>query len=159
MLSSASSLAEWPNRVKKLFDQKDLGTSDIALTLYVKGIPTKVYVDQYLPAKSGNQPVFAKPSPISGGYWVPLLEKAYAKLNRNYEGVNYGWMSEAMRTFTGAPSIQFKTKGSSSKLWSTMITAQKKDYAMTGAIMKKNRYGLMPRHAYTVIGAHQLKSG
>jgi hypothetical protein len=159
MLSSASSLAEWPNRIKKLFNSNDLGSSDIDLTLYVKGIPTKVSVDQKLPVKSGNKPVFASSSPISGGYWVSILEKAYAKLNRNYEGINYGFMSEAMRTFTGAPSIQFKTKGSSSKLWSTMIKAQKQDYAMTAAILTKNKYGLMPRHAYTVIGAHQLKSG
>ena len=40
-----------------------------------------------------------------------------------------------------------------------MIDSEKKDYAMTGAIMAKNKYGLMPRHAYTVIGAHQLRSG
>ena len=159
MLSSASALAEWPNRVKKLFNQNDLGSSDIQLTLYIKGIPTKVYVDQYLPTKSGSTPVFAEPSPISGSYWVPLLEKAYAKVNRNYEGINFGFMSEAMRTMTGAPSIQYKIGRSSSKLWSTMLDAQKNDYAMTGAIMSNNRYGLMPRHAYTIIGVHQLRSG
>ena len=105
MLSSASALAEWPDRIKKLFDQRDLGSSDIALTLYIKGIPTKVYVDQYIPTKSGNMPVFADPSPISGSFWVAILEKAYAKVNRNYEGINFGFMSEAMRTMTGAPSI------------------------------------------------------
>jgi hypothetical protein len=83
-------------------------------------MPTKVYVDQTLPVKSGNKPVFATYSPVSGGFWVPLLEKAYAKVNRNYEGINYGYMTEAMRTFTGAPSLQFKTSGSSSKLWKYM---------------------------------------
>lgn len=105
MLASASALAEWPNRVKKLFNQRDLGSSEIELTLYVKGIPTKVSIDQYLPAKSGNKPVFADASPVSGGYWVALLEKAYAKVNRNYEGINFGYMAEAMRMFTGAPSV------------------------------------------------------
>jgi Calpain family cysteine protease len=48
---------------------------------------------------------FAAQSPRSGSFWVPLLEKGFAKINRNYEGTNYGWMAESMRAFTGAPSV------------------------------------------------------
>ena len=29
--------------------------------------------------------------PGSGDIWGPLLEKTFAKLNGNYEAINYGW--------------------------------------------------------------------
>ena len=53
----------------------------------------------------GSNLIFSQQSPLSNSFWVPLLEKAYAKVNRNYEGINYGWMAEPMRVFTGAPSL------------------------------------------------------
>lgn len=51
-------------------------------------------VDYILQPKAQDQAVF--------GF---LFLKAFAKVNRNYEGTNYGWMAESMRAFTGAPSV------------------------------------------------------
>jgi hypothetical protein len=42
---------------------------------------------------------------------MPLLEKAYAKANVNYENIGYGWMTQAARILTGAPSYRY-TSGS-----------------------------------------------
>ena len=34
-----------------------------------------------------NKPAFAKPT-ADGGWWLPLLEKTFAKVNLNYESLN-----------------------------------------------------------------------
>jgi hypothetical protein len=56
----------------------------------------------------GVQPAFAKPT-TDGGWWLPLLEKAYAKVNVNYEMISSGSQAEAARFFTGAPAREFET--------------------------------------------------
>ena len=45
---------------------------------------------------------------LDGGQWLPILEKAYAKISVNYEKMGLGWMDEAMRILTGAPSTQYR---------------------------------------------------
>jgi hypothetical protein len=61
--------------------------------------------------------MFAKTSP-DGGWWLPLLEKAYAKVNINYERLGLGWMSEAVKVLTGAPSYKYETRSlSADKIW------------------------------------------
>jgi len=44
-----------------------------------------------------------------GAQWLPILEKVYAKISVNYEKMGLGWMDEAMRIMTGAPSEQFRS--------------------------------------------------
>ena len=36
-----------------------------------------------------------------------MIEKSYAKINGNYDRLGLGWMSEAMRVLTGAPSFKY----------------------------------------------------
>ena len=50
-----------------------------------------------------------------------MLEKAYAKVNANYELIGFGWMSEAARILTGAPSYKFASnKYSAASLYSKL---------------------------------------
>lgn len=49
---------------------------------------------------------FAKPS-SDGGWWVPLVEKAFAKVNVNYEMISSGTQAEAARFLTGSPAREF----------------------------------------------------
>lgn len=61
--------------------------------------------------------LYAKAGP-DNAYWVPLMEKLYAKINVNYESIGYGWMSEAMQILTGAPSRLFDSrKLSDEQVW------------------------------------------
>ena len=62
----------------------------IALNLYVRGKKQVVTIDDFIPLKSGAL-VFNKRSTSDGDYWAVLLEKAYAKLNGNYENIVAGW--------------------------------------------------------------------
>ena len=73
----------------------------------MKGRPEDVTVDDLFPVY-GVQPAFAKPT-TDGGWWLPLLEKAYAKVNVNYEMISSGSQAEAARFFTGAPAREFET--------------------------------------------------
>lgn len=42
-----------------------------------------------------------------GGLWSAVLEKAWAKVNGNYDSIAAGHMVEAMNFLTGAPSIDY----------------------------------------------------
>jgi hypothetical protein len=41
-------------------------------------------IDDRLPVTNMGQPVMAKKSTSGGAWWLPVLEKAYAKFNLNY---------------------------------------------------------------------------
>ena len=89
-----------------------------------------------------------------------ILEKAWAKVNGNYENTIKGFVSEAFRALTGAPVIFFKHDFVES-LWNHMIEADKKCYiicasASKGELNKKefDKMGLISDHAYAVISLH-----
>lgn len=68
------------------------------------GIPVTVSVDEYLPFHSEH------PNGLNYGYmspdkglWMPIFEKAAAKLYGNYELLSGGFMGPAIQMMTGAP--------------------------------------------------------
>lgn len=73
-----------------------------AVRLYSRGVPVIVTVDDYLPTVNGKL-VFAKIP--DGAIWVPILEKAFAKLYGNYEALNYNRISLAIEALLGAPVV------------------------------------------------------
>jgi hypothetical protein len=84
------------------------------------GIPTRFYVDAYLPEYNAGwyyQNVYADLGK-DGAYWAPLFEKAWAKINGNYDHIVGGSVGEAMYAFSGAP-------------FSTMIYSKKGTYSNT----------------------------
>ncbi|KAI1302306.1 Calpain-5 [Halotydeus destructor] len=62
---------------------------------------TKVVIDDKLPAFDGKAVFSASNKDL---YWVPLIEKAYAKLHGSYEAMSHsGAVGSALADFTGAP--------------------------------------------------------
>lgn len=59
------------------------------MQFYIRGLPTVVVIDNYLPFYNGN--LIFNTQPPSGDFWGVWLEKAWAKVNGNYEYINYGW--------------------------------------------------------------------
>jgi hypothetical protein len=43
-------------------------------------------------------------------FWVPLIEKAYAKLHGSYESINGGSMTESLVDLTGGSSEKFNLR-------------------------------------------------
>lgn len=61
----------------------------IAMNLYIRGKKTVVVVDDYMPFVSGGLIFNRKPS--GNNLWGVILEKAFAKINGNYENINFGY--------------------------------------------------------------------
>ena len=61
------------------------------------GIPVTVTVDDHILTFSENwdNPVYARPA-SDGAMWMPILEKAAAKLYGNFEMISGGWMGPAI---------------------------------------------------------------
>lgn len=90
-------------------------------------------------------------------YWVPLFEKAYAKLNGCYENLNGGFSSDALVDFTGgiseytnivpmrrSPGNLFEMLSGMAQMSSLIGTH------INGASPKKLRTGLYTGHAYSI---------
>jgi len=79
-----AAVAEDEERIKKAFITEERNDAGIyAFNVFVRGLPTIVTIDEYL-LTSGDNGQFARISG-DGSMWVPLLEKAWAKVNGNYE--------------------------------------------------------------------------
>jgi len=111
MVSSFSALAEYPDRVRALFKQKELsvdGRYDVRLYDPIAEEWKVITIDDRLPywkkpGKHGNL-CFAKPTK-ENEFWPCLLEKAVAKFVKSYHRIDGGWESVAMEMLTGKPSL------------------------------------------------------
>ena len=140
-LSQASSLAAYPERIKAIFpgqeEYSDIGAFQVRL--FVRGKPVNVIVDDLIPVKGytckhgysvNYPPLMNKPSK-QGAWWLVILEKAVAKLNVNYIGLNGGRTAEAMRMMTGQPTVQYTSDSlSPDDLWEIVQDGLKNDYNM-----------------------------
>jgi hypothetical protein len=59
------------------------------MSVYIRGRPMVVTVDDYLPLYNGKPLFLMKNS--NPNFWASLFEKVYAKINGMYDNLNYGW--------------------------------------------------------------------
>ena len=107
LIAAASIAAKDENRIRKIFHIEDLNSAGVyAVDLFIMGIPVTVTVDDYLPFWTGTDSlVYARPGPDES-LWMPILEKAAAKLFGNYEILVGGFMGPAIQMLTGAPYFE-----------------------------------------------------
>ena len=103
LLSSIACLAEFPDAVYDLFITKEV-TEDGMYTLKLfdpeAGEWAEVTIDDYVPCSiGGDSPLFT--SANSGEMWVPLLEKAVAKMFGSYAAIEGGYSFYAFQILTG----------------------------------------------------------
>ena len=88
-LAAAAAIAEWPDLVKGVFAHDELLPQGISRQFFwVKDRWVTVNIDDRLPSSS-SRTMFVNPT--RGAWWMPLLEKAYAKLDVNYDRIVGGW--------------------------------------------------------------------
>ena len=87
-----------PERIKKIFLTQGLNTAGVyAVQLYVMGIPVTVTVDEFLPMWQPDKDyLIYSQDAVDGALWMPILEKAAAKLFGNYEMMIGGFMGPAI---------------------------------------------------------------
>lgn len=83
LLSTLAAIAEYPNRIKRLFISPETNQNGIyAVNLVWRGANIQVILDDFVPVDKKNEAYFLKSR--NAELWVILLEKAWAKLHRNY---------------------------------------------------------------------------
>ncbi|XP_065276850.1 calpain-12 [Emys orbicularis] len=166
-LAAAASLTLYPQLMQRVVPRgQSFAREDYAGIFHFQfwqyGQWVDVVVDDRLPVKNGKL-VFVR-SCQSDEFWMPLLEKAYAKLNGSYEAMNGGYMNEAFVDFTGGVGETYQLKMPNPELFKVIRAALTKRSLM-GAHIKVTRQedmeghtpeGLVKGHAYSITAVHKL---
>jgi hypothetical protein len=132
-------------------------------------MPVMVTVDDYLAFNKRGQLAFSNISAM-GDLWPPLMEKAWASINGNYEYIFGGEPSEPLQALLGSPADYYDMEtdigyvspfdagfaNAVNLAWSVILEADNNFYPMTACIGSGNNYGLTNNHAYTLVGAYQI---
>ena len=113
-LAAVSALAEYQNRVQRIILQQDQSQNGAyGFAFNHVGNWKAVTIDDFLPIikNEDNKLKFLGANSLKSEMWVPLLEKAYAKVYGGYDLIgNGGDMRHALTDLTGAPSETFFLK-------------------------------------------------
>ena len=105
-LGSAAAMAEQPSRIQKLFRNSEYSKDGIFEVIFnLRDQHVHMVVDDRLPVDANNELMNARPVSKESGWWLVLLEKAYAKLNVNYANLHHGSPVEALKELTGMPVV------------------------------------------------------
>ena len=90
-----------PNRIRAVFYNKSANDAGCyLLKFYLNGVPTGVMIDDIF-LTDGSNLIFAQS--VDKELWVPLIEKAWAKVLGSYTRANGGGEDEALHTLIGTP--------------------------------------------------------
>ncbi|CAF2875222.1 unnamed protein product [Rotaria sp. Silwood2] len=133
------------------------------------GLWKTIIVDDYLPCTKHNHIVFAQAKRRQ--LYVPLIEKACAKLFGSYAALRSGNMDEGLQLLTGAPCDYIDLKPSDTTLdgdsiWTKLLSAcESKSLIGTssgGTGVSSEEYArvrIHNNHAFSVLAAHALSNG
>ena len=180
-ISALSVLAERPKLIEHLIltpELNDVGAYQIRFCK--NGAWRTITVDDYFPVNpiSGRLAFAHTPS---NELWVPLIEKAYAKLHSSYAAIESGSVADAFAELTGAPSeridlhIEEMSKYAATQaarwscndpqqhrdmLWATLLSFRQSRFLMGASCGRRHaksaeyeQVGLREDHAYAILDA------
>eukprot|EP00742_Colponemidia_sp_Colp-10_P006128 GILJ01006558.1.p1 GENE.GILJ01006558.1~~GILJ01006558.1.p1 ORF type:complete len:814 (-),score=130.82 GILJ01006558.1:164-2605(-) len=175
-MCALSALAERPELVKRLFITQSANALGVyRLKICKCGEWKVVTVDDLFPCSPNEGPIFSRAH--GNELWVLLLEKAYAKLHGSYYLLRGGWAAEGLMDLTGCPSSNYNFADedvqsliNSGEFWRMLVQWDADGYLMSASTPGEDRWtetggnpnseesrGLVPGHAYTVIGCHEVE--
>ena len=164
-IATLSALCERKEYIKRLFSGNTveaMKNGRYTVKIYHAGRFHNIHLDSYFPIKSQNVKIHADEKACEildsddstvtkevtsfyfgrntkgKGIWVPLLEKAYAKVYNSYGAIQGGDIGEALRDLTGSPVFSWrldhqegKSMIESGTMWKRLCKAHKnKDVSM-----------------------------
>lgn len=107
----------------------------------------------FISTNSQYAPYMAGPSD-NGAWWMPLLEKAYAKFVGTFAGINAGNGWEALRALTGMPVAHYTSMDyTAGEILDIIQDGDERHYVMYAGC-HFSQYGLVAGHAYSVLGVN-----
>nr|XP_060640323.1 calpain-12-like [Anolis sagrei ordinatus] len=118
-----------------------------------------VVVDDRLPVLDGE--LHFAVGNDSHDFWMPLLEKAYAKLYGSYHAIVGGFLNEAFVDLTGGIGKRIILSDIQSNRFETIKFALEKKSLLGASVLelKDQDSGLGRRHAYSITGVYKLNIG
>ncbi|XP_075178524.1 calpain-1 catalytic subunit-like isoform X3 [Anomaloglossus baeobatrachus] len=170
LLSTISSLTLHPSLFSQVvptdqsFSPRDGYSGIFHFKLWQFGEWFDVVIDDKLPTKKGRL-VYTK-SDSQTELWSALLEKAYAKVCGGYSALQGGTIAETLEDFTGgiAESVSL-SRYPSEEVWEMVTEAEGRKALMAcyiqvsdaGDVGRVDEDGLVMGHAYSVLGAKEVK--
>uniref|UniRef100_A0A915J2R5 Uncharacterized protein n=1 Tax=Romanomermis culicivorax TaxID=13658 RepID=A0A915J2R5_ROMCU len=142
------------------------------IRLCVDGKWKIIVVDDYFPCDRHGRLIFSHAKRRQ--LWVPLIEKALAKLHGSYSSLSTGRTIEGLAALTGAPCVTLSLEQDESLvdqsidhnfIWARLISAKEAGFLMGASCGAGSRpvdekqyrkFGLQPRHAYSVIDLRDI---
>ena len=158
-LSVASSLAQYPARVKRLFlqDSQSAKRGLYSVMLCNSGMWIETIVDDKFPcATIGGVPRLAFNRSSNGNVWGMILEKGWAKLIGGYFSISSGTCAEGMHLLTGAPTESVRIdQHPPDHILRVIYNSTMQGYLMTASSnsnFDEIEVGILKSHAYSILG-------
>ena len=110
LLGALCTLASTPARLEHLFvSVRGRRHGVYTLQLYMGETWVPLTIDDRLPCDEHGQPLYSRDAE-SDALWVPLVEKAFAKLLGSYAALRLGYLPHALRALTGGIPLELRVQ-------------------------------------------------